>query len=412
MLYCGIDSSDQSLEYHLRDSQGKVLCCGQVVPNVEGLAELFARLDAHDRPEQIGVALECAHGAWVQLLLDQGYSVFPVNPKTVGAFREALSAAGEKCDSIDAGCLALFLATCHHKLHPLHPDAPDIVVLRFQCQDRLRFVEERTAKLNELQALIKIYYPAFLGLFGDLSSRIALDFLDEFPTQDRMRAMTSRRLENWLKRHHYSCLRRLEDMKAILSKPVLPVPAHLQSAKAPRIQFLAQALIALEATITGYDREITRMFEAMPEADWIGSLPGAGTVLAPALLACVGRDPNRFAEPAQAQALIGTAPVSHSSGKSYAPHFRRGCWKFARRTFQLFAYTSLQCCTWAQELYSRQIASGHGHHAALRVIAHKWIKIILAMKRSGQPYNEAIFTNSQSRHLLKAPGGNLVPAFP
>ena len=101
MLFGGIDWSDRVLDFHLRTGDGKVLAQGQVQPNVEGLTELFTALEKNGRPEEIGIAIETSHGVWVQALLDRGYKVYPVNPKTVERFREALSAAGDKSDKID-----------------------------------------------------------------------------------------------------------------------------------------------------------------------------------------------------------------------------------------------------------------------------------------------------------------------
>jgi transposase len=402
MLYCGIDWGEQALEYHLRTPDSEVLTQGSVKPDAAGIAELFATLDGHARPDQIAVGIETAHGAWVQALLDRGYLVYALNPKTVDAFREALSAAGNKSDRIDAGVIARFLAACQKDLHPLRPDAPEIIALRIACQDRVRLVQERTAKLNELRSVLKIVYPAFIGFFADIESQIALEFLQQFPTQDQMRTLSGRRLQGWLSRHGYTATSRIPEMKIRLEQPVLPVPAHLQSAKVPLITYLARSLLALQAEIAECDGRIREMFEAMPEADWVSSLPGAGPVLSACLLACIGRDPQRFADVDDARALMGTAPVTKASGKSRVVLVRRGCWKFARRSLHLFADHSRRTCAWAQAFYERQISRGSRHHAAIRALAHKWLKIILAMKRTGARYEEARFTHSQRRYLLKA----------
>ena len=400
MLFAGIDWSDQALDFQLRTADGTVLSEGQVRPTVEGLAELFTAWEVHGPPGDIGIAIETAHGAWVQPLLDRGYRVFPVNPKSVDRFRQALSAAGNKSDRIDRKVLAMFLVTFHQDLRPLRPDAPEIIALRIACEDRVRLVEERTAKLNELRAVLKTYYPAFLGLFGDLDTQIALDFLRAFPTQNQMRRLTPRRLRGWLTRHAYPCPQRIEEMLGILSQPALPVADHLQTAKATLLRYLADSLTTLKAEIARREEEMTEQFGGMPEADGIRSLPGAGPTLGPALLACVGRDPQRFETAADAQALMGTAPVTKASGSSRSVRFRRGCWKFARRTLQLFADGSRHQCDWARECYERQRARGQGHHAALRALAHKWLKVILALKRTGQAYEESVFLNSQRRYLL------------
>jgi hypothetical protein len=101
------------------------------------------------------------------------------------------------------------------------------------------------------------------------------------------------------------------------------------------------------------------------------------------------------------QAFMGTAPVTQASGNSRGVRFRRGCWKFARRTLHLFADESRHQCTWARELYRRQRSKGRSHHKALRALAHKWLKIILAMWRSGASYHEAVFLGSRQRYLSK-----------
>ena len=400
MLFVGIDWSDLQLDFLGRTSEGQVLTTGRVEPKLAGMGELFSKLEAHASPSEIAIAVETSHGAWVQALLDRGYAVYPVNPKSAERFREALSAAGNKSDRIDCKVLAMMLTTFHTQLKPMRPDDPEIVTLRIACQDRVRLVEERTAKINELHAVLKAYYPAFAGLFGNLDSIISLQFLQEFPTQDEMRSLAPRQLRSWLKRHHYSSLSRLEEMENILTAPTLPVAAHLQFAKSALIRYLAASLLSLKTVIAQREHEINDHFDAMPEADWIRSLPGAGPNLAPALLACLGRDPNRFADVGEARAFMGTAPVTKASGKTRIVHFRLGCWKFARRTLQLFADHSRDTCAWAQALYEQKRASGNSHQAALRILAHKWLKILLALKRTGQRYDDHKFTHSRAQRLL------------
>jgi hypothetical protein len=100
---------------------------------------------------------------------------------------------------------------------------------------------------------------------------------------------------------------------------------------------------------------------------------------------------------------MGTAPVTRASGKSHSVLFRGGCWKFARRTLQLFADQSRHCCPWAHALYQKQRDSGHSHHEALRAVAHRWVKILLAMQRTGSRYDEAVYISAQREHSLKCP---------
>jgi len=404
MLYAGIDWSDQALDFELLGTDGTVLVEGCVSPDVSGMTDLFMQLEQHGQPSQIGIAIEAVRGPWVEALLARGYIVYAINPKTADYFRRAQSAAGDKSDSIDRHVLAMFLMGQHRRLHPLKPVDPDLAALRIACEDRLRLVEERTAKLNELKAALKTYYPAALGLFGDLDSRISLTFLMEFPTQREMQSLAPKSFRNWLRRNKYNRNDRLEAMMAQLVAPVLEVANHLQDAKAGHIAYLAKSVRDLNDAVRQVDAAITRRFQAMPESGWVSSLPGAGPTIAPSLLVCVGRDPQRFACTRQAQALMGTAPVTKASGRVRTVHMRQACWKFARRTLQCFADHSREKCAWAASVYEQKRQSGYGHHGALRVVANKWLKIILAMQRAGRRYEEHRFTHSRERFLLNAAG--------
>jgi transposase len=402
MLYGGIDWGDKTLDYELHTLDDRVLAQGQVTATFQGVQDLFVALERHALPDQICLAIETKHGAWMQSLLDRGYTICPVNPKTVERFRQACSANGDKSDRIDRKVLATYMVTFRNTLRPLKPDAPEIVSLRIACEDRVRRVQERTGKSNELTSTLKAYYPAFVGLFGDLDSEIALRFLLDFPTQNAMRKLTPSRLEHWLRKQHYTCMHRLPQMCAHLQAEALVVAEHLQQAKVRTIRYLANALLLLREEIAQREEEITEAFGRLPEAHWARSVPGAGKNLGPAIAACLGRDTNRFETTGQARAFFGTAPVTRTSGQSRQVFFRRGCWKFARRTLQLLADVCRVDCPWAAELYDRLRAAGRKHHQALRVVAHKWVPILLALQRTDTPYNEAIYQQSRQQYLSNA----------
>ena len=403
MLFVGIDWSKASLDYHIRTRDGVIVTVGAVKPDFQGLGELCEILERDGtQPGEIAVIIETTHAVWIHTLLERGYKVYGINPKMIENFRQASSAAGIKTDEIDAEVLAMFIATFHQNLKPLQPDDPEIAQLRRACEIRLRLVEERTAKINELQAMLQLFYPAFIGFFGDIDSDIALEFLQAFPTQKSMRSLTRARLKSWLIRHKYRCMNRFEAMAEMLKKPVLDVPLHQQTANSTLIHYLAESILALNMKIDDCDENVNRAFEQMPESLFIKSLPGgAGKVLGPSLLACLGRNCERFSNIHEARALMGTAPVTKQSGNMCIIYFRRGCWKFARRTLQLFAEMTCRLSGWARQFYLNQRKTGHKHHAAVRALAHKWLKIIYAMWRTRTPYDESIFIGSQRRYLLK-----------
>ena len=53
----------------------------------------------------------------------------------------------------------------------------------------------------------------------------------------------------------------------------------------------------------------------------------------------------------------------------------------------------------AQRFYEKRRATGYKHQQALRALAHKWVKILLAMQRTGSHYNEAIYQQDRKLSL-------------
>ena len=85
----------------------------------------------------------------------------------------------------------------------------------------------------------------------------------------------------------------------------------------------------------------------------------------------------------------GIAPVTERSGKSLWVHHRLACPKFVKQTFHEFADQSIRFSRWARAYYDQQRARGNDHHAALRALAYKWIRILFRCWKERQPYDEA-----------------------
>ena len=79
------------------------------------------------------------------------------------------------------------------------------------------------------------------------------------------------------------------------------------------------------------------------------------------------------------------------SGKSKWVHFRWACPKFLRQSFHEFAAQSVRFSPWAASFYQHQRARGKGHHAAVRALAYKWIRILYRCWKTRQPYNPELY---------------------
>src|SRR5262249_36504557 len=97
----------------------------RVAHTVEGLNELKAFLttitgEAHKA--EMACIIEINHGLLIAALLEAGFSVYPVNPKTVDRKRNA---AGAKTDQIDAYLQFMIerFGQTHHRVFARHVDA-------------------------------------------------------------------------------------------------------------------------------------------------------------------------------------------------------------------------------------------------------------------------------------------------
>jgi transposase len=106
MCFAGIDWADQHHDTLVLDEQGHQLGSVRVEHTPEGLGRLNTFLEAitgPDHKEQMACIVETSHGLLMAFLLEAGWPVSPVNPRTVDRRR---AASGAKTDTLDASLLA------------------------------------------------------------------------------------------------------------------------------------------------------------------------------------------------------------------------------------------------------------------------------------------------------------------
>ncbi len=273
---------------------------------------------------------------------------------------------------------------------------------------RRAVVDERTALTNRLQALLKAYFPQALELCGeDLWRPLATAFLLKWPT---LLAVQKARPAT-LKQFYYlngSRSQKLIEQRLKLIEQAVPVsdePA-LNLSFAMRVQLVCRQLQQVVRTIKQYDEQIAQTFAQHPDRQIFTSLPGAGPVLAPRLLAAIGSERERFESAANLQRYTGVAPVTKQSGKMRYVHRRYLCPLFERQSFHEYAKESVLWCRWAAAYYLDQRTKGKPHHTAVRALAFKWQRIIWRCWQNRKPYEEEIYEAA-----LRKNGSKLVSLF-
>src|SRR5262249_32411188 len=136
MFYAGIDWADQKHDGLVLDETGHKLGSIRVAHTPEGLAKLdewLSQMLGERSRDQMACIIETNHGLLIAFLLEQGWPVYPVNPRTVDRKR---SASGAKTDAIDAYLLAKTGRADFADLHQLTPDSEKVAELKGLTRDQ------------------------------------------------------------------------------------------------------------------------------------------------------------------------------------------------------------------------------------------------------------------------------------
>jgi len=78
------------------------------------------------------------------------------------------------------------------------------------------FLKEKIRMELQLIDTLKLYFPAALKLFCDITNKISLAFLSQYPTPGKARKLTLKRFQAFFKKHKYTKPGRVEEIFSIL----------------------------------------------------------------------------------------------------------------------------------------------------------------------------------------------------
>ena len=348
----------------------------------------------------LGVAIETSSGPAVDQLLRRDFTVFPVNPAASQSYRQRKASSGTKSDHHDAWALADALRTDGRGWKVLNPADPLSVQLRLLCKDEVALIEQRTQMVNQLQQALAEYYPAALEAFEDWTLDFTWDFIIEFPTPEKLARVKEHRWRKFLHTHHLWRPGTAEKRLEIFARATeFQGSSAVVEAKSKLAVSLCKVLRTLEQQLKEYRQQIEELFKNHPDHELFGSLPGAGKVLAPRLLAAIGTDLQRYGnELSVLQAFAGTAPISYQSGKIHKARMRWACDKFMRYAVHLWAECFWKYSPWGKVYYRKKRQEGKSHACALRCLAQRLLKILFRMILDKKPYDAELHARNQEKH--------------
>lgn len=405
----GIDWSDQKHDWRAWSADGKG-GGGVFSSKSEQIHEWVRQLRERYPEGKILIVLEQSRGALIYALSEYDFLLLmPINPRAFKAYRESQRLSGAKDDPVDAELIREFGRLHHERLRVWRPDDVMMRKLRLVIENRRSLVNQRTALIQVLTATCKEYFPQLLEWFGGATEKLTLAFLAKWPTLAQAKAARPASVRSFIKSNGRRTEAKIEEvLEAIRSAVALTSDQAIVEAKALAAQSLGVVITVLDEQVKRHDQEIESLIAADTDCELFGSFPGAGKVMAPRLAVAFGRDRTRWDDATQIQSYSGIAPVVESSGKDRWVHARWRCPKFLRQTFHEFAEASLPHSRWALAFYRQQRDRGAGHHAAVRSLAYRWIRILFRCWKSNERYDEARYvarlrqTNSPTVKRLAA----------
>ena len=361
--YVGIDWGSEEHHLCLLNAAGQVRGTRAVAQTADAVHEALRWVCACTgaAPDAVAVGLETPRGALVDTVIEQGFAVFALNPKQLDRFRDRFTAGGAKDDRRDAPVVADALRTDRRAFRAVRPDAPPVIQLRelSRLVEELHVEEGRLA--NRLREQLDRVDAAWLTLSPAADEPWLWTVLAGAPHPDAWRQLPRRRVTPALRALR---IRRLtaDAISTALRSPRLTVAAGVADAVAIRIAALVPQLILVHQQRTTSERQIDRLLETLATADAaagephehrdveiLRSLPGVGRMVTATMLA---------------EALY---------------HWAR---------------TSIQHDAGARAYYDGLRARGHRHARALRSVADRWLRILVAMLTT-----RTLYDPSRLRHV-------------
>jgi transposase len=407
VAYIGLDWGDERHSVHLQAAEGPIEHIDlEQKPDV--LHAWVAQLKERFAGRPVALALEQRKGAVVNALMLYDFLVlYPINPKALARYREAFRTSGAKDDPMDSQLLLDLVVRHRDQLRAWMPDTVEARQLQLFCEQRRKLVNQRVALTNRLTSLLKQYFPQALEWVGDLASRQGCDFLTQWPNLGTLQKARPSTVRKFYQAHNCRAaaviearLAAIKTAQSLTSDPAIVEPLSLS------VQTYATQLHALIRAVAAFDDRIAQVFAQHADHDLFASFPGAGDVCAPRLAAAFGTDRSRWASASELQSYSGIGPVTERSGKAIWVHHRLACPKFVKQTFHEFADQSIRFSRWARAYYDQQRGRGNDHHAALRALAYKWIRILFRCWKNRRAYDEEQYIDA-----LRRRGSPLIKTF-
>lgn len=395
-FFVGIDWATESYQVCVLDPEQRIIAEKTVEHSGVGIAQFVDYLQklAAGEPSCIAVSIEVPRGALVETLVERQFAVYSLNPKQMDRFRDRHTVAGAKDDSRDALVLADSLRTDRHLFHRVRLDDPLVIRIRELSRTEQDVQQEQVRAGHQLRDLLRRYFPQMIELCPAMDEPWFWDLVELAPLPARAATLSRSKVQRVLRSHR---IRRLDadSVLATLQAPPLHLAPGAAEASSEHVVLLLPLLRLLDRQRKDIASRIAGVLEQLAEEADSGehrdvtlllSIPGAGRVVAATMLAeasqaLADRDYHAL------RCYAGVAPITRQSGRRKLVLMRRSCNQRLRNAVYHWSRVSVQCDDHCRLHYTELRAKGHSHGRALRAVADRLLAVLIAMLKTGAPYD-------------------------
>jgi transposase len=393
--FVGIDWGTQTHVVCVLDGACKVIAERQVDHRGESVLELAGWLAGlSSSPNQVAVALEVPRGPLVEALLERGLNVYAINPKQLDRFRDRHTVAGAKDDRLDAFVLADSLRTDLKCFRAVALDDPLVMRIRELSRAQADIDADLRRQANRLREQLLRSWPELLSLCDGADEPWFWAAVEMMSALKPIRPAAVRAL---LAKHR---IRRIEADVLVTAMRATPLPAAAGAREAviSHIQLLLPQLRLLHQQTRRCGSQLSALLDELTQGNnsehrdtlVLQSLPGVGNKVAATMLAEAAQ-PLAQRDYQTLRTLGGCAPVTKASGKRSGKRaqviMRRACNERLREALFHWARLSVQHDSSTRQYYAALRQRGHGHARALRSVADRNLRILVAMLMSQSEYD-------------------------
>jgi transposase len=247
---------------------------------------------------------------------------------------------------------------------------------------------------NRLTQQLHRFYPQVLSLSSSADEPWIWALLKLAPDPGKVRRLSTRRVDRILAAHRIRRISGSEVVDILKTTPLYVAPGTVEAATA-HIDLLLPQLAVVHEQRVACSKRIDALLERLTtdgengehrDVNILRSLPGVGRSVAATMLAEASQ-PLAERDYHALRTYAGTAPVTKRSGKRITVKMRRGCSHRLRNAVYHWARISAQHDPNSRAIYQNLRKRGHTHGRALRSLADRLIRILVAMLRTRTLYD-------------------------